>query len=1055
MPGRIAALTALSATALVIVCVPRAPPAAAYRTRRGDLPAPRTPGGAATTAPPSPAPARFFLATPEESFWVSRGEGTDRVIADGSRLEVSPTGEVTGAAWDLDLSARGEPLVGAFAVPSRLGGGFVAWTRARVFRARDFTGPLQPVALDAAGELVVRGVRAGLASIIVVTDAGPRELAAGSVRLTPLREPGILDLAAVSPQRAAKLDVFGRLSLTADGGTTWLDLTPATGLGVRQLVVGEGELFFDSGQGRFLVGPGGKLDLADPPSRSSAYEQPRAFQTAWKNAHAADHEGWPWGLRETTPLSVAVAAGAPIGDGTAFGFVQGTVVRVDLATGALLSVATDWIPQSLACQPVRAPDGVLFACVWERSQGYGGYVLRSVAGAPPVVEKAFSDDGAFVADEEGALGYVGSCKAELRYVDPNDPGRFDGTGADAPIKPVLCVRRGPGEWVERRVEVGEGATLLAWAPRLDGTAAALVLSGDPLPPPAGERRVVEQGGVRLVRVYPEIPGWSWKRAALPERYGLSGDVERRFTAHADGTIDGWLGPGSESSDPVALGVTLDPDGLPILHEVAPEAMMTITGGAFAVALARDGALFESTDHGHTWRPGGRWPAAPAVPASTSCSALGCAAGAIVRSGWGRSALGPRISTEPFAPADPTPLPRLACAPRGGPIPLAAPPLAPAGARQTLSTAWGDTLEIVRDAAAPEAPPPSSPPTPPSPTTAPSATSATPHAPGSAAVSAAAGASRKPPRASPAVLRTHTLVMRQPLAPFAPPRRLNATDGGWSSHQRRTLVVPLLTPSGDVDLLLAGDQTELLVSGDRVTATPAFDSRRYFYGDATFTGLTLPGSRALVLAEVRRRLALEDHGPGVPAPPLLLGLERDRTRRRPLALARRDDGAVGVLVFDGGAPATVGVAVIDRLAAGARPASRLAPWSSVLTADDPRCQRGADPSAWEALLVIDPATWLTLDAAALPGITLARQGLLHVRWGTERVCLLGMDAAVADAQRRGETHRAWSVVARWTGDRDRGAVLRTADLRQELSCRIEPAAPGVWGPPSSRPARSTP
>ncbi len=78
-------------------------------------------------------------------------------------------------------------------------------------------------------------------------------------------------------------------------------------------------------------------------------------------------------------------------------------MRVDLATGALLALSPDSIPGGLDCQPVRAPDGVLFACAWDRGQGYGGYVLRSVNGAPPVVEKAFSDEGSFVADEDGAL----------------------------------------------------------------------------------------------------------------------------------------------------------------------------------------------------------------------------------------------------------------------------------------------------------------------------------------------------------------------------------------------------------------------------------------------------------------------------------------------------------------------------------------------------------------------------------------------------------------------------------------------------------------------------
>jgi hypothetical protein len=433
----------------------------------------------------------------------------------------------------------------------------------------------------------------------------------------------------------------------------------------------------------------------------------------------------------------------------------------------------------------------------------------------------------------------------------------------------------------------------------------------------------------------------------------------------------------------------------------------------------------------------------------------------VRLGWGQGALAPRVSTDPFDDASPThgsyakvrrrpeppptaesaALRRLACTPHGSPVPLAAPLPAPPGARQTVSTGWGDTMEIVRDAAAPEPPPsPGSLPVPPPPPVPPGAAPAPTAAAPASTSTPAAGASarpRKPPRPSPAVLRTHTLLVRQPFAPFAPVRRLNATDGSFNPH-RRALVVPLLTPAGGVDLLVGGDQSELLVTGDKITSMPLFDTRRYYYGEsAGFSGLSLPGGRALIFGESRRRLALEDHGPGVPPPPLYVGLERDHSHRRPMAIARRDDGTAGVLILDGNAPETVGVAPIDRLAGVVRPTVRLAPWSAALGGDDPRCRKGADPSAWEALLLIDPAAWLRIDPATLPGVTLAHAGLLHVRWGAFHVCVLGLDAAAFDAHRPGGAGHPWSLVARWGADKDHGAALRGADLRQDLTCRIEP------------------
>src|SRR5262249_53538546 len=151
--------------------------------------------------------------------------------------------------------------------------------------------------------------------------------------------------------------------------------------------------------------PSGKVEPYELMSRFS-YDPVKAFQITWKGTRLDGREDLPWGLRTSSPLQAAIAAGGAIGDGTAFGVVHGAVLRVDLSTGELVSMSSDWTTNGLACQPVRAEDGVLFACSWDRVYGYGGYVLRSTMGAPPVLEKAFSDDGSFVADDDGAIGYL-------------------------------------------------------------------------------------------------------------------------------------------------------------------------------------------------------------------------------------------------------------------------------------------------------------------------------------------------------------------------------------------------------------------------------------------------------------------------------------------------------------------------------------------------------------------------------------------------------------------------------------------------------------------------
>ena len=56
--------------------------------------------------------------------------------------------------------------------------------------------------------------------------------------------------------------------------------------------------------------------------------------------------------------------------------------------------------------------------------------------------------------------------------------------------------------------------------------------------------MVDLGDVRLVRVYPEIPGLGEPAPRVSSRSapGITGAVDRRFRARDDGSIDGWLLP---------------------------------------------------------------------------------------------------------------------------------------------------------------------------------------------------------------------------------------------------------------------------------------------------------------------------------------------------------------------------------------------------------------------------------------------------------------------------------------------------------------------------------
>ena len=981
---------------------------------------------------------RFVHALPEAGFWVTHDDALDRIVVEGARLEVAPSGQILRAAWDDDLLARADMIVGSIAAPAAEGGGFVHWTRTRLFRSTAFTGPIEPIA---AGGDVIRGVRPGIVGLVVVTEAGPRALLDGGRRLGPFAEPSLLDVVAASPERAIRLDVFGRTAATFDGGRAWLDLSSSAGIVARAVSAEDGELGVETWQGRFLVGPGGKLAPAPLSTRSSLV---KAFQIPWKGTRAERADG---NYRETSPLQAAVLAGAALGDGTAYGVAEATLARVELATGRLISAARDGLDTGLECQPFPAGGDVLLACVWNRYQSVGGYALRASGGGLPVVERAFTDEGSFVADDDGALGYTGSCVAAPRFEDPDEAmRRFE--GLDPTIPPVLCVRRAtPGspaaaEWVERAVDLEPGATLAAWIPHRDGTATALVIDGGALPAPVGSQPAREQGGVRVVRAPRAPAGLRWKASPFRQRARDGGlTIDQRFHERADGTIDAWLASEDEGALAVLTAVTVTREGTTSLHPLPPETSSMQGTGAFGAAISQRGELFETLDHGRSWRSAGPSPLPPALAAQGGCSALGCVLGPIVRLGWGPAAgLEVSVAIEPTPRPPPAPsLPTIACAPRGAPRPEVPPAPLPAKLKQTIATAWGDTIEIARDPAIPAAPSPTKVASPPAP--APSVAPA-------AAASASAGPRSPPPAAAAHALAdkpTHALLFRQPLAPFAAARRLDLVAPELNV-QRRSLVTPLLGAAGAVDLLLGFEPSEILVAGARALVTPSFEPRRFGGSSAGLTaaGLALGGDRSLVLGEVRRRLTLEDHR-AAPAPPLFLGADREASSRRPMTLGRRDDGAAGVLVFDGAAPETVGVTPIDPGGGGLLAQLKLAPWSTAARGDDPRC-KAPDPTAYRALVVLDPSAWLALDPRSLPGVTLGSKALAEVRWGRERVCLVALDAAVEDTRRRGDSARSLRLVVRWDG---RGATpggatgapngaLSAPDLRQDLQCSLAPA-----------------
>ncbi|AKT42011.1 hypothetical protein [Chondromyces crocatus] len=1048
--------------------------------------APGTRGAPVLPGQPLAGGGRWFQNGTDMMTWVRSGDAQDEAIFAGSRMVLSPGGELLEAAWEGELWATGKPIIGAIAVAPQLGGGFVHWTREEVFRSSTFTGPLQRVHLGMTrGE--VRGARNDLAGVVVFTDRGPRLLPAGASETQPYPEAGVFDAVALDASRAARMDMFGRARVTRDGGRSWSDVSSETGMFVRGLVPGKDAVSLETWMGGIVFGPEGTLGRLDTAYRPRFLGSGKYFQSE-PGQRERDFELLPWMWRQSTPVGAAVLGGVRLGDALALAVVSKGGARVSLRTGEASLLSSGWLSDELNCVPQAAGDAVLFLCSWDEQQTfYGSVVLRSEGGQPPVVEKLLSDDGFFAADDRGAVGFVGSCSEKARWVDPNDTSRME-WGEVVPA-PVLCVRRRPGDWVERAVELEERQTMVAWVPQRDGGAVAFVTgeAGHPLPPPVGMRRVTAQGGVRVVRVDRVAPEWR----IGPPTYGSQAPrgavsllVDRRFRVLDDGRVVGWLsaaGSGDTGSSGVSRGVTFGTDGSVVVHPLPANVAGMVVTGDHGLLIDSSGALHETVDHGRSFHAAGRSPVPPSA-FTGACSSLGCTFDGVVRLGWSSvvsvgasgaaavgasgaasavraAASGETVASGKVASADG----RFSVSPDPG-----------AACRSTVDIDLDQKVEPCRrtgpllagqEGAAPRprlscTPVGAPAPRPPAALTTEElrnermnmraawgdelvllrdAKAPPPDENEGAATSEEerrAGAAVRP-KSGP-VLRTHSLVYRVPFDLGGSVLRLNATEIGQtlgSKSYRRFTAVPLLEASGALSVLLLGEEGEAIVRPGGLTRLPGTEGRRFAEERLTMTpGLALGPDSAVLLVERYHRSALEVHGVGAQRPLFGMGPGRDGFEERLMALARHEDGAQGILVLDGDAPETVGVSRIDALK-GPGPVERLAPWSTLTPGSEPACKA---KGGWHALVALRPEHALAMEDGALPNVQLARYGIARVRWGRERVCVDALDVQVEET--RGGSAGAAQMVMRWGSGA--GGALLTSGIIQGLSCTVHPPAQGA-------------
>jgi hypothetical protein len=857
-------------------------------------------GAPARTLPPAPpataprapeerrlGPARWAIFDRMGAVFDEAGRGSllprpEPAIIDGARVIVD-AGVIVAPACE----RRPEHLGGFRSLPARLGGGFVLWTEGRVYRAEEFWGAASPIAdVGASG-----GARPWLQGALLRTPLGLLALDPRSLALHRAPFAGVADALAVDARRAARLDVLGRASVTADGGASWTDVLATRGVVVSALSeTAAGDLLLAGAPARLVVGADGVLSPArDPsPSRGGESTDPQPALAGLASSRVLPGE----------TLAHGVAYGALVAGGRiVVGHESG--VRV-LATATGLSIADSDLggldARFSRCQAVAAgsPPAVL-ACVADT-----GAAVLDLDGplSRPALEATFpAGGGGFVTGPRDRLAFDGRCGPERPQstdlgpgtAKPQEPGEEGQAAPPPPPEPPgplelppadearVCVRAARSRWVGHLLTGDDARRLYRWVPGDDGTVTALVLLGGdddgetaahkdhkdagkpgavPSTPPP---EPVHDDGLRVVRVDagdPALGGGAFPAVLTPQKDAPHRSADPAFWLDDDGSVRGWirLPPAGEeklAAPPSAqgpahrvlpvtpslggrsAGVRIDAAGHVTVLPLPEGVGEVVTGGRFALATAAGeprSRWFETVDGGATWTPVEGPPAGKLEAPGDESATFGCSpAGCAWSSGVVRLGWG-------GPPPEPADEPAIAPSPSPAPSFHEPEPLA-------LTCRIDDAP--AKPPASRKAPPPP--------------------------------IALRLPVTSLGSLRDHAWT-GEVLAPFDPaagPRHVSVTDRALNANAGS--FVPVLGPSRPVDLLLLMDRRRLRAGGGPTTLLP-FDVR----GKATIAADGPGGS--LVVLDAEHGTVWLARGDAV-APALHLTRVPEVSRLR-LTLARR-------------------------------------------------------------------------------------------------------------------------------------------------------------------------
>ena len=554
---------------------------------------------------------------------------------------------------------RGEPhvgpdlpeqtIAGVRPIPARLGGGYLFWTENNLYRADAFDGVLRPIArvtdaiqnLSFAPKFVLVRTRNGERWALGIPN-GERML------LEPL---GASDVEGLDDGRALAFNDSGAAFSSMDGGAHWNDVTSQIKSSPTRVAVVDDEIWlYESSGGGLRLEPDGQLSVFDKqPPETPLDMRPR--DPRWHGAEA--------------PLRTAFHVGASIDESTAIVVEQGDIVRVDIHTGEIVSIASGKLPPEARCEAVPTANDVLFACVTRGSKQGGDptafVVSHTLSGDAPVMEQTFQTTGQFYGSDDGGLAIALPCSGTP--VGPQDHG--------------VCVRQPGGTWQDYDLSaltggdagIGNGSpdvNVARWIPRADGRAVAVLL--DPTPgifdPRTGQLESIDASeraalGEGLTQGYAKYR----KHFGLGFVAGMTGArlVDWSWSFTASGSLRGWQRHG---------GIVEITDDGKVTH--SPYNFDIMTAGPYALGRTPEGRFYQSTDHGGTWAEVAGPPSGAAAGDLRGCTTAGCDVGGFYRLGW--TARPPRAET-PQTPAKLAPEVR-----RTRPVELTCRALGPASAK---------------------------------------------------------------------------------------------------------------------------------------------------------------------------------------------------------------------------------------------------------------------------------------------------------------------------------------------------------------------------------------